>query len=79
LIEDVAVDVEAVFVALYRGVEADFLAKFGKETIAGTYWRPKLVLYCSARADLGRAQETQALLRYVQVCSSSDQVCSPSA
>jgi len=66
LTEGVAVDVEAVFVALHKGVETESRAKFGKETIAGTHWRPEWVLYSSAQADLGRTQDTQALIRYAQ-------------
>jgi hypothetical protein len=51
-----------------KGVEMDSQAKFGKETVAGAYWRPKWVPHYGAQADSGRAQallrHAQALLRY---------------
>jgi len=34
----------------------DFLAKFGKEIVAGAHSRPKWVPHCSAQAGSGRAQ-----------------------
>jgi hypothetical protein len=63
----------------YKRAETDFRAKFGKETIAGVYRRPKWVLYYNAQADSGRAQDAQACSGSAQACSPSDQVRSPSA
>ena len=44
--------------------ETDSRTKFDKETIAGVHRRPKLDLRYSEQADLGRAQDAQALLRH---------------
>jgi hypothetical protein len=45
-----------------REAETDSRAKFGKETIARPYRRPKWDPYYGAQADSGRSQDTQALL-----------------
>ena len=61
---------------LGKRAETDSRAKFGKETVAGAHRRPKWGLRYSAQADLGCAQDAQAMLR---LCSGSVQVGSPSA
>jgi len=41
-------------------------AKFGKETVAGAYRRPKWVPNYSAQVDSGRGQDAQALFKSAQ-------------
>jgi hypothetical protein len=50
-------------------IETGSRENFGKETIAGAYRRPKWVLYYGMQADLGRAQDAQAVLRILRLCS----------
>jgi hypothetical protein len=56
--------------------ETDSPANFGKETVAGARRRSKWAPHYSAQANLGRAQDAQALPR---LCPGSAQACSPSA
>jgi hypothetical protein len=49
---------------------------FGKEAVAGAHRGLNWVPHYGSQADLGRAQDAQALLR---LCSGSAQACSPSA
>jgi hypothetical protein len=42
-------------------------AKFGKETVAGAYRRPKWVPNYSAQVDSGRGQDAQALFKSAHV------------
>jgi len=57
-----------------KGAETDSRGKFGKETIAGAYMRPKWVLYYDSQADSRAAQDAQALLRLCSGCSPLAQV-----
>jgi hypothetical protein len=53
-----------------KGAKTDSRAKFGKETVAGAYRRPKWVPHYGTQADSGHTQDTQgsaqALLRLAQ-------------
>jgi len=57
-----------------RGRQNGSQAKFDKETIARAHRRPNWVLYYSAQAKSGRAQDTQACLGSALACSPLAQI-----
>ena len=49
-----------------EGAETDSRAKFHKGSVVGAHRRPKWAAPYGVRADSGRTQDTQALLRLAQ-------------